>query len=431
MKRRNRTVTPGGTITDLVYDARGHIIGAYIGTNDDGATETDPTGGGVDPENNMVIVTGNEFDGGAAGGDGNLTQVTQYVDSTTTRVTSMTYDFRDRKITTDGEVDYFQMLYYDNLDRVVETQRYDTTSSGNLILQSATNFDDRNRIYQTINYGVDPTTGDIGNALTDNTWFDESRNTIMSLPAGSSLYTKTTFDSLGRATVQYRGYNLGTMSYADAFSVVNDVVMEQVETTYDEANNVIQTTLRQRYHNAPNTQTGELHDPGTTPKARVTYQTMYPDSVNRPVAAVNYGTNGGSALSRPDTISAASDTVLVSQTLFDLAGNVMETIDSAGMVTSSGDVFRVTTSDTNLHIEIIGSRNMSSGSGVLSFDGQTYSGSFRAVFTSDPLRAKRVSRMKVFQVDSVTLRLTADAITWDTYGNETGRSTISCRIIKS
>jgi YD repeat-containing protein len=87
MKRRNRTVTPGGTITDLVYDARGNIIGTYIGTNDDGATETDPTGGGVDPENNMVIVTGNEYDGGAAGGDGNRTQVTQYVDSTTTRVT--------------------------------------------------------------------------------------------------------------------------------------------------------------------------------------------------------------------------------------------------------------------------------------------------------------------------------------------------------
>ena len=116
MKRRNRTVTPGGTITDLVYEPRGLVIGIYVGTNDNGATETDPTGGGTDPANNMVLVTAKEYDDGLAGGDGNLTEVTQSVDSSTTRVTSMTYDFRNRNFTTDGEIDYFQKLYYYNLD---------------------------------------------------------------------------------------------------------------------------------------------------------------------------------------------------------------------------------------------------------------------------------------------------------------------------
>ena len=104
MKRRNRTVSPGGTITDLVYEPRGLVIGTYVGTNDDGGTETDPTGGGTDPDNNMVIVTANEYDDGADGGDGNLTQLTQYVNATTTRVTLMAFDFRDRLITTDGEI---------------------------------------------------------------------------------------------------------------------------------------------------------------------------------------------------------------------------------------------------------------------------------------------------------------------------------------
>jgi len=169
--------------------------------------------------------------------------------------------------------------------------------------------------------------------LTNNTWFDESGHAIMTLPAGSSLYTKTVFDSLGRTTVQYRGYNLGTMSYADAFDVTNDVVMEQAETVIDEANNVIQTTARQRYHNAPASQTGALQNPSTTPKARVKYAALWQDEIGRTVARANYGTNGGSALSRPDTIPAASDTVLVIQTVFDSAGNIASTIDPAGMVT--------------------------------------------------------------------------------------------------
>ena len=281
----------------------------------------------------MVIVTANEFDGGADGGDGNLTQQTQYVDSTTIRVTTMDYDFRNRTVTTDGEIDFYQKLTYDNLSRVVQMQRYDTTSSGNLILQSAANFDDQGRVYQSIRFGVDPSTGTVGNSLTDNFWFDGSGNAIMSLPAGSSLYTKTTFDSLGRASIQYRGYNLGTMTYADAFDVTDDVVMEQAETTYDEANNVIEIAIRQRYHNAPSSQTRVLQDPGATPKARVSYAAMWQDEIGRTVATANYGTNGGSALSRPDTIPVPSDTVLVSQTLFDSAGNVAETIDPAGMVT--------------------------------------------------------------------------------------------------
>ena len=44
----------------------------WVGTNDTGATNSDPTGGGA-AGNNMVQVTGNQYDNGAAGGDNNLT----------------------------------------------------------------------------------------------------------------------------------------------------------------------------------------------------------------------------------------------------------------------------------------------------------------------------------------------------------------------
>ena len=120
--RRNIVKTPGGTITRTVFDVRGQAVKTYVGTNDTGATDSDPTGGGA-TGNNMVLVSENEFDGGSAGGYGNLTKVTQHVDAGTTRVTSMSYDFRGRRIGTDGEIDHFDHLTYDNLDRVVKSER--------------------------------------------------------------------------------------------------------------------------------------------------------------------------------------------------------------------------------------------------------------------------------------------------------------------
>lgn len=87
MKRQNRTVTPSGTITYRVFDPRGNAIAVYIGTNDNGATDEDPIGGGAFG-NNMVLVTAHEYDGGTAGGDGNLTETVQHVDAVATRTTS-------------------------------------------------------------------------------------------------------------------------------------------------------------------------------------------------------------------------------------------------------------------------------------------------------------------------------------------------------
>lgn len=77
-KRQNRLVTPGGTITRTVYDARGNPWKTFVGTNDTGATESDPTGGGA-AGNNMVQVAELEYDGGTAGGDNLLTKQTQFV----------------------------------------------------------------------------------------------------------------------------------------------------------------------------------------------------------------------------------------------------------------------------------------------------------------------------------------------------------------
>ena len=89
--------------------------------------------------------------------------------------------------------------------------------------------------------------------------------------------------------------------------VDDDVILEQVEFTYDSAGNVVSTVVRRRYHNAPDSQTGPLEDPATTPKARVSYVASYPDALGRVMATADYGTNGGTALSRPATVPARSD----------------------------------------------------------------------------------------------------------------------------
>ena len=332
MDRLNRTVTPGGTITRTVFDAMGRPIGTWVGTNDTGATSSNPAGSG--PPNNMVQITGLVYDSGLAGGDSNVTLRTDYVDATglNDRVTTFLYDFRDRRTDTDGEINFYAKQYFDNLDRIYENDRYNTNLSGNLIGHSLTNYDDRHRIYQAITYAVDPTTGIIGNSLTDNTWFDGPGNTIKSLPSGSHLATKTVLDSLGRQTTVYTGYNYSDTSYATATSVTGDTILEQTETSYDAASNVIQTNVRQRYHNA--TGAGPLGSPSSVqPVARVMYVAAYPDAVGRNAAAADYGTNGGTSLSRPSAIPARSDACLVSSTLFNARGEAYLSTDPARTVT--------------------------------------------------------------------------------------------------
>ncbi|WP_237722460.1 RHS repeat-associated core domain-containing protein [Singulisphaera acidiphila] len=330
MKRHNRTVSPGGTITFDVFDTRDNVIATYVGTDDTGATETDPTGGGA-AGNNMVVVTEGQYDDGQSGGDNNLTRVTQYVDATTTRVTTYLYDWRNRQTDVDGEVDFYQKQSYDSLDRVTRTDRYDTTASGNLVARSETKYDDRGRVYQTITYGVDPSTGTVGNTLISNTWYDTANNPIKEQPAGSQLFTKTIYDGLGRPTTRYEGFG-SDVTYSDVQSVANNTILEQNENVYDDANNITQFTTRRRYHNAPSSQVGPLGNPSTTPNARVTYSAGYPDPLGQIVALASYGTNGGTDLARFATIPASSDTVLVTTVAYNDRGEEYQTIDPNGRV---------------------------------------------------------------------------------------------------
>ena len=333
MKRQIRVQTPGRTINRIVYHPMGWVLENWTGTNDNGATAGNPSGGGA-PGNNMVKFEANEYDGGLAGGDGNLTKQTQYQDTTTTRVTIFQYDFRDRQIEIDGEIDFCQVNTYDNMDRIFRVDRYDTTTSGNLIGRTVTNYDNRNRVYQTIIYAVDPATSTAGNSLTNNTWFDPSGNAIKTSQAGSSLLQKTVYDGVSRAITQYQSHNTSETGYPYPVSVASDTIFQQAETTFDDASNIILQTTRARFHDA--TGTGVLTSPsGSQPKARVSYMAYWPDPLGRPVNVANYGTNGGAALTRPDTAPARSDTVLVTTTIYNDQGVAYQVMDPMGIVNQS------------------------------------------------------------------------------------------------
>ncbi|HYE21097.1 MAG TPA: RHS repeat-associated core domain-containing protein [Tepidisphaeraceae bacterium] len=322
MDRQNRVRSPGGTITRTVRDARGLVTQTWVGTDDAGATEDNPAGSGS--PNNMVQIAASEYDGGSDGGDGNLTESTWYASGSDLRVTAIGYDWRNRRTSEDGEIDFYATYTYDNLGRVVQADRYDTTSGGNLIGRTQTLYDDRGRVYLTKQFEVDPSSGTLGNALTGNAWYDPAGNVIKAIAPGAGQYafTKTSYDPVGRVAARFVGWGTDT-TYASAAAVTNDTVMEQAEPTYDDASNVLSTAAYQRLNDA--TGTGALSE-STQPKARISYGAAWYDGVGRTVGTADYGALTG-AFTRPTTPPGRSDTVLVSSVEYDGAGDPYATTD--------------------------------------------------------------------------------------------------------
>ena len=345
LERRNRVKVSGGTatgtstvytITRTLWTAPQRAASVWVGTNDNGATDSDPTGGGA-TGNNMVIVTENVYDDGNAVQDGNLTQQTDYVSSTSgdTRVTGFGYDFRDRQTSMTDALGAYTVYTYDNLDRLTETQRYSAATSGTLFAQSATNNDDRGRVFQQLVYAVDPTTGTPGNILTANMWYDYSGNLLQAIQAGDGIvFTKSIYNGVGWVTATYRGYNTSGTSYSQANTVSGDVIMSQTLNTYDEAGNLISRATFDRLNDAPATGSGSTGalSVGTNPKGRASYVASWFDGVDRNIASADYG--AATSFSRNNTPpTSSSSSVLVTFTSYDNDGRPTETTDANGIVT--------------------------------------------------------------------------------------------------
>ena len=217
------------------------------------------------------------------------------MDATTTRVTSFAYDWRNRQVDIDGEIDFFQRSYYDNLNRVIKVERLNTTSSGTLVSRDETKFDNRGRVYGTIRWGVDPGSGTVTGQQPQDMTYDQSNHLLRQEPAGAMEFQTLAYDSLGRRVEQQDPLGNARL-YA-----------------YDDANNLISET-------DPNE---EVWTRGYDPLGRLIRSTNPLDD------SVAYGFNDAG---EQTTVSNAMNETTT--TTFDAAGRVVSISDPLNKVTS-------------------------------------------------------------------------------------------------
>jgi len=335
MGRQVRALSAGGTIDRTVFDSRGYVVSRWVGTNDTGATNSDPTGGGA-PGNNMVLTLAREYDHGNPDGNGLLTKETRPVDDDPghDRVTEFGYDYRsfllEQKVS-DGSHDFLTRFSHNNVGQVLQTDTYHSAAEpGNLTGRSVVHLDTIGRVYQTDTYAVDPDTGTVGHALYGELWLDPNGNILKRVAAGSEAFSKTHYDGLNRTIANYLCYNPGTSS--NDGNVADDTVVEQTLSAYDSASNRVQTTTFQRFHDA--TGTGPLQGPnGDQPRARRTYSASWHDGINRIIATGDFGTNGGAAWQRPSAVPERNPTALISSSRYAADGQANAAIDPMGVET--------------------------------------------------------------------------------------------------
>jgi YD repeat-containing protein len=330
------------TITTTTYDALNRPTEVWMGTDD-------TTLG------NMTKVMAYEYDGGAlAVGDGNLTKITKPTDGTSTddRLTLNFYDWRDRLVAIKsgsqgseaGDVNRpLTYTKYDNLNRPVIQYVFDgdgitPSVSGGLVSMPSdsamraatlTQYDDRGRVYRATTFNVlqgidggasgpssaavststaaqladasDTTLAGMQSLRTD-TWFDNRNNVIKTRQPGG-LVNKNVYDAASRLITTYTTDGHNDSSYADAASVSDDAVLEEVDTQYDDNGNAILVTTKQRWHDATGAGplvAGNEFDTSLA-NARVSFVANWFDEADRLIHTVDYGNNGNNLISNSDS----------------------------------------------------------------------------------------------------------------------------------
>ena len=249
MSRQNKTVSADGTITRTVINPRDQVVSTWIGTDDTGATDANPTGTG---SNNMVQLTATEYDNDLEGSNSLVTKTTQLVNATAAdnRIVEFEYDWRNRQIKTIalGPVtDLVSAETLDNLGRSVKSESL-SRSGGveTLITRTESLFDERGRTYRTIRHGVNQDTGALtSETITVDMEYDATGNLTKQTPAGGSDYATFTYDSLGRQTTSTNALGFGsTTVYNDVSQVVSQTneLGHTSTSSYDEVGRMVESS---------------------------------------------------------------------------------------------------------------------------------------------------------------------------------------------
>jgi RHS repeat-associated protein len=325
--RRIRSVDASGTITKVTYDAMNRLGDTFVGTIDA----------------SVVKISSNIYDLGLVG-NGTVTSSIAYASGTVSYTTTNTYDYRNRLITTLGPDSVLTNITLDNLGRATQTETYangSITPTANLRSRVQLDYDERGQVYRSTSWQVDPVYGIVGNNLVTNRWYN-ARGLMAKEASPSGLFSKVSYDGLGRVTSSWRSTDSAETLYADAQTRTNDTVIDGSSTIYNMINQPICVTTFQRKDNDASS-TGDL----TTTNAVYTVGISWYDLAHRAIGSANYGRDNGStryvyatngsligtngipteASNAPRTPSATNTDILVTCVKYDTAGRLYQVID--------------------------------------------------------------------------------------------------------
>jgi len=362
MGRRIRTLEASGTITRTTYDALGRGVTSSIGTDDTGLA-----GGMSGGTSNMTDRSATVYDGGSDGGNSLATRRTRYVDGTGIH-TDSDFDVRGRALLVTNPVAPHQFYEYDNLGRQLAVASYSSTvnivlatddpvsETSNRLGLSESSFDARGRTASRKRHEI-ASNGTSTSSIESNTWLDEEGRVIKT--TGGS-YTKATYDRLGRRTHSFLLGGDNDTAYADADDVTGDIVLEEMQTAYQDGKPVLSARIQRLHDDGSAGTTGPLDTNADSDALKLTAAdlegrasisaTWYEADLDRLQATVQFGTYGGATFDRDGmSLPTRSDTALVTSRTYDTDGHVLEVTDPMGRVsrTELDDLGRTTVTIRN------------------------------------------------------------------------------------
>ncbi|MEM6885114.1 MAG: RHS repeat-associated core domain-containing protein [Verrucomicrobiota bacterium] len=315
---RIRRVGLEGTVTRMLYDTLGQLTNTFTGTDDsgsDGTWESWTANSDVNSlQENMVQVETRQYDSGLSGGDSYLTRRDQWLSDELSRVMQYVVDFRGRTLVEEGEEGWLQAFQYDNLDRLLFTRQYNTTLDGPLVAQSESRYNDRDWIYASLIYDVDPDSGAVNGSMEGQSQYDPAGNLTETYePGDGTRRIWTEYDNLGRINHQKLGY------WDEGQSPAVAIIVESIENEYDTASHLI-GTITSRLNTGSST---------SGPTYRLSYTQHWLDALNRQISLADLGALSA-APTRPATPPASTDDVLVTTTNYNDRGENSSTVDPSG-----------------------------------------------------------------------------------------------------
>jgi len=280
--RLNQETDATGTITSTLFDVLSRPVSVSTGTS-------------TAPLNQIKSI---QYDGPSLIGDGTPTAITIYGDVgaqgvAVQYVTTNTYDYRDRLLTSVGADQVLTVRTLDNLGNIIKNQSYANNNSSlatNLRAQTSTSFDERNMPFQSTVYEVDPILGSQGsqsNTLTSNMWYSP-RGYPIANRSPNGLLRKSTYDGAGRVQEVSSSITPGSMTYANALNRTSDNVIESESLIMDHSGMVVAKTDFKRLDNDTTT-IGEL----TTTNSFYKVCLYWYDLAHRTIATADYGRDNG------------------------------------------------------------------------------------------------------------------------------------------